>query len=106
MLSENSFNEKVKELLLEIPIGRVTTYGIIAEKCGMKSSARMVGYILNSLKNQTKYPCHRVVNRFGELSGKNHFQGEELMQELLESEGIEVTDNKVKLSNYLWNPLD
>lgn len=101
---EFDFKDKVKEILLKIPIGRVTTYGLIAEQTGMRSSSRMVGFVLNSLKNETHFPCHRVVNRLGILSGKDHFPTPTFMQEMLESEGVEVKDGKVDLQKYLWKP--
>jgi methylated-DNA-protein-cysteine methyltransferase-like protein len=101
---ELDFKDKVKELVLKIPKGKVTTYGLIAEKCGAKSSSRMVGFVLNSLKGEIEYPCHRVVNRLGILSGKNHFPTHEFMQEMLESEGIKVQNDKVDIQKYLWIP--
>lgn len=102
---KEDFKEKVLKEVLNIPKGKVTTYGLIAEKCGMKSSARMVGYILNSLKDEPlKYPCHRVVNRLGVLSGKNHFPDRDYMENMLEAEGIAVEEDKVDLEKYLWYP--
>lgn len=100
----DDFKTKVIEITKNIPTGRVSTYGLIAEKAGLKSSARQVGYILNSLKSDNEVPCHRVVNRLGILSGKNHFQSENHMKELLESEGVEVLDDTVDLNKYLWKP--
>jgi methylated-DNA-protein-cysteine methyltransferase-like protein len=101
----NSFKDNVLELLLKIPEGKVTTYGIIAEKCGLKSSARQIGYILNSLKNDMSYPCHRVVNRLGILSGKSHFPDADYMQNMLENEGIKIEDDKVvNLKQHIWIP--
>ncbi len=82
-----SFYDQVYELVCEIPFGKVTTYGTIAKKLGSASSSRMVGYALNCAKN-TNIPCHRVVNRFGALSGKIHFQTPTQMRELLQAEGV------------------
>jgi methylated-DNA-protein-cysteine methyltransferase related protein len=89
-----------------IPYGRITTYGAIAEYLGTKGSARMVGWAMNQSHSQKEYvPAHRVVNRKGILSGKHHFGGTNVMQQLLENEGIEVIDDVIKdFNNLFWNP--
>ena len=103
-MKENDFFENVLELTKKIPRGRVTTYGAIAEFLGIRSGARSVGWALNSVKGNDAYPCHRVVNRFGELSGKSHFGHPELMKALLEEEGIEFIDSRVNLDKHFWKP--
>lgn len=102
-MGKSDFFDRVYKVVAKIPYGKVTTYGAIAEVCGVKSSARTVGWALNSAAN-SNLPCHRVVNRFGALSGKIHFSSPTLMQELLESEGIEFIDECVNLEKYLWKP--
>jgi len=102
-MSQN-FHKKVLEIVRQIPYGRVTTYGAIARRLGSARSARMVGWVLNSQKGNSDIPAHRVVNRQGLLTGKMHFEGTNLMQELLESEGIKVVDNRVNLDKYFWEP--
>lgn len=97
------FFDKVYQLVKKIPFGKVTTYGIIAENCGIKISARTVGWALNKAKF-SNLPCHRVVNRRGELTGKFHFGDPKLMQTLLESEGIEFINEHVNLKKFLWKP--
>jgi O-6-methylguanine DNA methyltransferase len=98
------FFDKVYGIVAKIPKGKVTTYGAIAEVCGIKSSARTVGWALNSAKDSS-LPCHRVVNRFGALTGKVHFGDPELMENLLRSEGVEFDeDNCVIMSKYFWHP--
>ena len=88
-----------------IPHGRVTTYGAIADYLGL-GSARMVGWALNkSFTNGIDVPAHRVVNRMGELSGRNHFFSPTLMQELLENEGIVIKEHKiVDFHKHFWHP--
>ncbi len=103
-VKNKDFFQKVYEVVAKIPKGKVTTYGHIAEACGIKSSARTVGWALNGAK-ESGLPCHRVVNRHGLLTGKFHFGSTELMQDLLISEGIEFDEKgKVKLENHLWTP--
>jgi methylated-DNA-protein-cysteine methyltransferase-like protein len=104
-MEEEGFFEKVYKIVRQIPYGRVTTYGIIANYLGTPRSARMVGWALNSSKIDTEIPTHRVVNRKGLLTGKNHFQGTNLMSQLLESEGVIVDNDCVfDLEKNLWYP--
>ena len=99
-----SFFDRVYEIARLIPYGRVTTYGAIAKYLGAARSARMVGYAMNGSGGKD-VPAHRVVNRKGLLTGKHHFDGTNLMQQLLESEGVEVVDNQIQdLNRYLWDP--
>lgn len=91
----DSFFDKVHQLARQIPYGRVSTYGAIAKHLGMARSARMVGWAMNASHHLDDVPAHRVVNRIGLLSGKHHFEGTNLMQQLLESEGIQVKNNQV-----------
>lgn len=103
---EESFFKKVYAVVHQIPRGRVTSYGAIAEYLGTRGSARMVGWAMNSSHTDTSnVPAHRVVNRAGLLTGKHHFGGLNVMQQLLESEGIKVKDDKVvKFDKLFWDP--
>lgn len=99
-----NFFDKVYEVAKQIPYGRVTSYGAIATYLGAARSARMVGYAMNGSVGKD-VPAHRVVNRKGLLTGKHHFDGTNLMQQLLESEGITVVDNQVQdFDKVFWNP--
>ncbi|RUA06804.1 MAG: cysteine methyltransferase [Flavobacteriia bacterium] len=100
-----NFFERVYTVVRKIPYGKVTTYGIIATYLGAPRSARMVGWALNNSKNDPTVPAHRVVNRKGLLTGKNHFHGTNLMKQLLENEGITIQENCIQnLDAYLWYP--
>ncbi|MFA9193134.1 MGMT family protein [Flavobacterium sp. FBOR7N2.3] len=102
---EPNFFEKVYEVAKQIPYGRVTSYGAIAKFLGTARSARMVGWAMNASHAMEDVPAHRVVNRKGLLTGKFHFDGTNLMQQLLESEGIKVVDNQiVDFDTHFWNP--
>ena len=102
---KESFFDKVYTIVKKIPYGKVTTYGLIARYLGTPKSARMVGYAMNSSHKYPDIPAHRVVNRNGLLTGRHHFFGSSLMQELLENEGIIIIDNKIEnFNNVLWNP--
>ena len=102
----DNFFEKVYEVARQIPFGKVTSYGAIAEFLGAKRSARMVGWAMDNSHHQIiEIPAHRVVNRKGILTGKHHFEGTNLMQQLLENEGIEVVENQIQnFENVFWNP--
>lgn len=106
MKPENqNFFQKVYDVARQIPYGRVTSYGAIAKYLGMARSARMVGWAMNGSHGMEDIPAHRVVNRKGLLTGKHHFDGSNLMQQLLESEGIKVVDNQIiDFADYFWDP--
>jgi methylated-DNA-protein-cysteine methyltransferase-like protein len=101
----DNFFERVYEVARQIPYGKVTSYGAIAKVLGAVRSARMVGWAMNASHNLEDVPAHRVVNRKGLLTGKHHFDGTNLMQQLLESEGIKVVDNQIiDFEKHFWTP--
>jgi methylated-DNA-protein-cysteine methyltransferase-like protein len=106
MKPENeNFFERVYQVARLIPEGRVTSYGAIANYLGAARSARMVGWAMNASHAIDDIPAHRVVNKAGILTGKHHFDGTNLMQQLLESEGIVVKDNQIQnLEKHFWDP--
>lgn len=101
------FFSKVYEVVKQIPPGRVTSYGAIAACLGTPGSARMVGWAMNASHHASEFiPAHRVVNRNGLLTGKHHFDTPHAMQELLESEGIQVVDEQiVDFKRVFWDPV-
>lgn len=103
---DSDFFYMVYEVVRLVPYGRVTTYGAIANYLGAKGSSRMVGWAMNSSgSHHSPVPAHRVVNREGLLTGKNHFVSPVQMQELLENEGVRVLDDKiVNFKNHFWDP--
>jgi methylated-DNA-protein-cysteine methyltransferase-like protein len=104
-MSNDNFFERVYIIAKQIPYGKVTSYGAIAKALGTARSARMVGWAMNASHAKDDIPAHRVVNRNGLLTGKFHFDGTNLMQQLLESEGILVVDNQiVDFEKHFWTP--
>lgn len=103
---EEGFFEKVYDLVRLVPYGRITTYGAIARCLGTARSARMVGWALNQCHSQKLYvPAHRVVNRKGLLTGKHFFDGPDMMQQLLENEGIIIQNDMVaEFDKHFWDP--
>ena len=103
---DDNFFELVYQVVRQIPKGRVTSYGAVAACLGIKSSARMVGWAMNSSGGiRPKVPAHRVVNRNGMLSGKHHFKTPILMENLLKKEGIKVREDKiVEYEKLFWDP--
>jgi methylated-DNA-protein-cysteine methyltransferase-like protein len=102
---EANFFERVYEITRQIPVGKVTSYGAIAKALGTGRSARMVGWAMNASHNREDIPAHRVVNRKGLLSGKHHFAGTNLMQQLLENEGVKVVNNQIiDFEKHFWLP--
>ncbi len=107
-MKEISSNYKnIYQIVKQIPKGKVTTYGIIAKLIGSNFSARVVGYAMHRASDFDDVPAHRVVNRNGLLTGRHHFNPPELMQQLLEQEGIKIKAHQiVNFQEVLWNPLE
>ena len=104
-MSKNDFFDKVYNIVRQIPEGKVTSYGAIANYLGVKKSARLVGWAMNASHGDNSIPAHRVVNRIGLLTGKHHFGGTKVMQQLLENEGILIKENKIlNLELHFWDP--
>lgn len=102
----SDFYNRVYEVVLQIPYGRVTSYGAIAGHLGVRSGARMVGYALNNSMSAPDHtiPAHRVVNRLGQLTGRAHFPGD-TMRERLEQEGVQFTEEyTVNIEKHYWDP--
>jgi methylated-DNA-protein-cysteine methyltransferase-like protein len=103
--SSEKFFEKVYAVVRLIPYGKVSSYGAIARHLGSAGASRMVGWAMNASHNRADIPAHRVVNRKGLLTGKHHFGGSRLMQQLLENEGVVVKDNQVQyFDKHFWDP--
>lgn len=107
MTTENSFFSKVYEVVRSVPEGKVTTYGAIAKYLGSPQSSRMVGWAMNAAHSHPDVPAHRVVNRKGLLTGKHHFGGSNVMNQLLENEGIKIIQDQIQnFESYFWDPLE
>ena len=105
MSESSNFFDKCYEVARQIPFGRVTSYGAIATYLAAPRSARAVGYAMTASHGKD-VPAHRVVNRKGLLTGKHHFDGINLMQQLLENEGIQVRDNQIQnFESVFWDPV-
>ena len=104
-MDDINFFDKVYQVARLIPPGRVTSYGAIASYLGTKGSSRMVGYAMQACGNaKPPVPAHRVVNRQGLLTAKQHFGGDH-MAEMLRSEGLEVVEDQVQdFKNKFWDP--
>ncbi|MCC8360978.1 MGMT family protein [Salinimicrobium sediminilitoris] len=104
-MNQTSFFERVYEVVRQIPLGKVTSYGAIANYLGATGSSRMVGWAMNNASKMEDIPAHRVVNRNGLLTGKHHFPGSRVMEQMLEAEGVEVRDDKIiDFQRHFWDP--
>ena len=103
-----SFFEDVFDVVRQIPRGRVTSYGAIAQYLGTRLSARMVGWAMNASHiAKPPVPAQRVVNRNGMLSGRHHFPTPTRMEEMLKKEGIIVKDDFiVDFKKIFWDPTE
>ena len=106
MKENTSFFQRVYEVVKLIPYGKVTSYGAIANYLGSGGAARMVGWAMNaSFTAKEPIPAHRVVNRQGLLTGKQHFGSPDMMKQLLENEGLEINDDKIlDFKKHFWDP--
>jgi len=99
---DKSTFEQIYEVVKQIPKGNVATYGQVAALAGNRRWARVVGYALHANPDPEHIPCHRVVNRMGEVSRAFAFGGENRQIQLLEAEGVEFVDGKVDLERFQW----
>ena len=108
MAQNRGFFQRVYDVTRMVPFGRVTTYGAIASYLGSPGAARMVGWAMNQCHSSPHYvPAHRVVNRLGLLTGKHHFDGSSLMQEMLENEGAIIEENRImNMKEMFWDPME
>ena len=101
----SEFFSNVYKVVKKIPEGKVTSYGAIARYLASPQSSRMVGWAMNFAHSNNEIPAHQVVNRVGLLTGKHHFPGISLMQQLLENEGITINDDQiVHFQDHFWDP--
>lgn len=99
----DNFFERVYNAVRQIPKGKVATYGDIARIIGSPRSSRQVGWALHCNPYYGDVPCHRVIFRDGRLARGFAFGGVEVQKAMLESEGVEVSDDcVVDLEKYRW----
>lgn len=109
MTDDLDFFERVYGVVRQIPMGRVTTYGRIAQALGSPRASRGVGWALKAVARAEggplAVPCHRVVNREGRLTGRLHFESPTVMEERLRAEDIPfLPDGRVDLDACVWEP--
>jgi methylated-DNA-protein-cysteine methyltransferase-like protein len=101
--NKTGFFKQVYEVVKQIPMGKVATYGQIALILGRPRSSKFVGFALNKNPYPIEVPCHRIVNRFGFLAGSFAFGGIDAQRKLLEAEKVFVDENNcVDLSVFQW----
>lgn len=104
--TSNGFFNKIYAIVARIPAGTVATYGQVARMAGSPRAARQVGYAMSSAPQGRNLPCHRVVNRLGELAPEHAFGDKRIQRKMLEDEGITfLKDGRIDLEKYFWNGL-
>ena len=97
-----SVYQEIYEIVRQIPVGRVSTYGRIA-KMLPRCTARMVGYAMAALKDESDVPWQRVINAQGRISPRSTGEHDLLQEHLLRDEGIHFSNNgQIDLSKYAW----
>jgi methylated-DNA-protein-cysteine methyltransferase-like protein len=102
MDTQTEFSKIVLQLIKQIPKGKVTTYGLIAQLAGRPRGARAVGWLLHSCTHKHKLPWQRVIKSGGLLSFPVSSHSGSLQKSLLEKEGIIIDNDRVNLKKYLW----
>lgn len=101
---QGSFSRNIYRIVKKIPEGRVMTYGQIAALVGRPLAAKMVGFAMS--RAPSGLPCHRVVNRLGEMAPGGIFGTAEIQRQLLEGEGVIFLENgRIDLTRSLWTEL-
>ncbi|HEY8461090.1 MAG TPA: MGMT family protein [Blastocatellia bacterium] len=103
---EPSFRERVYELVLRIPAGRVMSYGQVARVLGAGYDARAIGNVMHATPNDGRnIPWHRVINAQGGCSTAGLTVPPDLQQRLLEAEGVVFNEKgRCQIEKYLWTP--
>ncbi len=83
----------VYKKLLQVPRGKITTYGELSKAIGLKNGQRVVGRIMNKNPYPVIIPCHRVVNSNGKIGG--YAFGQDVKTNMLNKEGIEIQNGKI-----------
>lgn len=100
---DNAFVHQVYDAVARIPVGKVATYGKIAEMAGDPKAARDVGLVLSRVTDGHGLPCHRVVNRTGTLAPEYAFGGRERQRAMLEAEEITfLADGRIDMERHEW----
>jgi len=99
--NNTNISDRVYEIVIQIPEGKVTTYGRVAANCGIKNP-RLVGHILHKNPDSGKIPCHRVVNFQGRLAPEYAFGGADIQEQKLKYEGVIFSNSMVDLEKCLW----
>ena len=97
------FTERVVQIILSIPTGRVMSYGQIARCAGNPRAARQVARVLHSLSEKHSLPWHRVVNAKGEIAIKEE-NSKQTQHDLLEAEGVPIINDRIPLQEYKYSP--
>lgn len=103
-VNDKKYRQRVYEIVGEIPVGRVMTYGQIAEILGAGYTPRTVGFVMHAAETEN-VPWQRVINSQGACSTGKMTVPINLQQSILESEGVKFNDKgRCDLNVYRWSP--
>ena len=94
-MDDSELSEETYRLLRQVPRGRVTSYGALAEALGAKEASRLVGHYMATNPYAPEVPCHRVVHSDGRLGRYSSPRGAEQKAEMLEKEGVRVEKGRI-----------
>jgi methylated-DNA-protein-cysteine methyltransferase-like protein len=96
--SEQEARDRLLLTVNSIPLGRVSSFGRIAEAAGFPKRARWVGRVLSQLPADTSIPWHRVLGHSGDITCPRN----DIASDRLIKEGVSVEDRKVNMRKYVW----
>lgn len=102
--SKSEEHAAVLKVIHSIPAGKVASYGQVAELAGLPGRARWVGRVLSQLPTNSKVPWYRVINASGRISFPAQSRAYETQRKQLEAEGVVFSGDKIRLSQFRWNP--
>ncbi len=103
--ASSEIDQKIWQVVMMIPPGKVATYGDVAQQAGLPGAARRVGRALRGLPEGTRIPWHRVINSQGDIVVPGGDAARALQREKLEAEGVEFRSaNRLALQQYRWLP--
>lgn len=101
-MSQNPAYEMIWQVVAAIPVGKVATYGQVAEQAGVPGAARLVGRCLSQLPEDSRLPWFRVINASGRISLPVGSEGYLRQVKLLQEEGVAVLNGKIRLADFRW----
>jgi methylated-DNA-protein-cysteine methyltransferase-like protein len=100
----NSHYERIWRTAMHIPLGKVSSYGQVADLAGLPGRARLVGKSLAYVPNNMDVPWYRILRSSGQIAFPTGSEQAQRQKDLLQDEGVVVLNNRVRMKNFGWQP--